>query len=391
MSKRVLLVANSASMIDHFNRDNISILKNMGYDITVAANFREGNSSTNERIAEFEKELSDNNIDVIDLPIPRKVSQLDNIFKSIKKLKKYMSENPCELIHTQTPFGGVIGRLAAKKYRKKGTTKVIYFVHGFHFFKGASKKNFIIYYNIEKYLAKYTDCLITLNHEDYEAANKFSSQTVEYVPGVGIDTNSIYNITTDISNKRKTLGIPDNSRIILTVAELIPRKNLETSIRAFAKIKTQNCVLLICGKGALLDSLKTLCTELGIDKKVIFAGYRTDILEIYKIADLFIFTSYQEGLSVAVMQAMASGLPIVASNIRGNTDLLENQTNESNFNALVEPDNIDDFTTKIDYLLNNKELCNTIGKLNYEACCNSFDIRIVHEQMSNIYNNLLKN
>lgn len=386
-----MLVANSASMIDHFNRDNIGILKNMGYNITVAANFRKGNSSTNERVAEFEKELSDNNIDVIDLPIPRKVSQIGNVFKSIRKLKKYMSENPCDLIHTQTPFGGVIGRLAAKKCRQSGITKVIYFVHGFHFFKGASKKNFLLYYNIEKHLAKYTDCLITLNREDYEAAGNLSAKTVEYVPGVGIDTNYIYNISTNIAKKREALGIANNTRIVLTVAELIPRKNLETSIRAFAKLKTKNCVLLICGKGDLLDSLKSLCIELGIDDKVIFAGYRTDILEIYKIADLFLFTSYQEGLSVAVMQAMASGLPIIASNIRGNTDLLEKQTKASNFDVLVNPDNVDEFTNKLDYLLNNQELCNTLSKLNYEACYNNFDIRIVHEQMTNIYKNLLNN
>ena len=153
-----MLIANSASMIDHFNRDNISILQSMGCEITVAANFKEGNSSSKARVKEFKNELTDSGIDVIDLPIPRKVTQLGKTMRSISILKAYLRNNPCKLIHTQTPFGGVVGRLAAKHFRKTDNTKVIYFAHGFHFFKGAPKKNYLIYYNIEKYLSKYVYC-----------------------------------------------------------------------------------------------------------------------------------------------------------------------------------------------------------------------------------------
>lgn len=392
MNKRAMLVANSASMIDHFNRDNIKILKTMGYTVTVAANFREGNSSSNERIAEFEKELTEQGIEIIDLPIPRKVYQLNNMFKSISKLKKYLADKPCDIIHTQTPFGGVIGRLAARKYRRTGSTKVIYFVHGFHFFKGASVKNYLIYYNIEKYLAKFTDCLITLNHEDYEAAQRFPAGSVEYVPGVGIDTDHIRHITTDAVKKKKSLGISEDKKVILTVAELIPRKNIEGSIRAFAGMKTDNCILLICGKGELMNSLKSLCESLGISDSVIFAGYRTDILEIYKIADIFLFTSYQEGLPVAIMQAMSSGLPVIASDIRGNRDLImASDKTDDNFNCLVNADDINTFSDKLDYLLCNPDLCSRLGENNAAICRRHFDIAIVHNQMKKIYNNILNN
>lgn len=390
MNKRAMLIANSASMIDHFNKDNINILKSLGYDITVAANFKEGNSSTNERITEFENELREQNIDIIDLPVPRSISQFINIFRSISMLKKYIIEHPCALIHTQTPFGGVIGRIAGKKFRKKTDTKVIYFVHGFHFFKGASLKNYIVYYNIEKYLSRFTDCLITLNNEDYTAAtDKLKAVSVEYVPGVGIDTDCVNNIVIHKQAKRTELGISPDSKVILTIAELIPRKNIETSIKAFSKLDDKSCILVICGRGKLLDNLNKLCVTLGIQDRVIFAGYRTDILEICKLADIYLFTSFQEGLPVAVMQAMASGLPVIASDIRGNRDLVHSSGSTLNFDCLVAPTDVKGFTTKLNYLLDNPELCKKLGDKNISICKNNFDIAIVHNQMTKIYTNLL--
>ena len=385
MKKRAMLVANSASMIDHFNRDNILLLQQKGYAITVAANFREGNSSTDEKIAEFRKELEENNIDIIDLPIPRKVTDLKNTKKSISILKNYLEKNPCSIIHTQTPFGGVVGRLAAKKYRKKGKCKVIYFAHGFHFFKGAPLKNKIIYYNIEKYLAKYTDCLITLNMEDYNVAcRKFKKTTVKYVPGVGIKTDEVHNTYPIEKNKKKELGLPDDKRIVLNVSELIPRKNVESTFKAFSRLDRDDCILVICGKGVLHDSLIKLSQNEGIADKVYMLGYRTDILEIYKLADVFISTSHQEGLSVATMQAMASGLPVVASDIRGNNDLLLGKSKD----YLVKTNNIDGFTRKLEELLGNKKLRNEIGKLNYTNCKKYFDLEKTHNLMSAIYDEL---
>lgn len=308
MEKHALLIANSASMIDHFNKDNIRILQDMGYTISVAANFQEGNSSTVERIHAFASELAAQDIEIIDLPIPRKITELGKAFKSIRILKRYMRNHPCQIVHTQTPFGGVVGRLAAKKFRKDGT-KVIYFVHGFHFFRGAGIKNYLLYYNVEKWLSHVTDCLITLNQEDYQAAKRrFHHPNVHYVPGVGVDTDTIASICVDKADVCRRFVLPSDKKIILTVAELIPRKNVETSIRAFAKSNRDDAILAICGKGILEPSLKELAQKLQVGDRVFFAGYHTDVLDLYHCADLFLFTSFQEGLSVAVMQAMAAGL-----------------------------------------------------------------------------------
>jgi len=390
MSKRVMLIANSASMIDHFNRDNIDILMNMGYEVTVAANFKDGNSSTKEKIQEFEQELATKGIHTIHLPIPRNATQLLKMFKSVKMLKNYLHENPCALVHTQTPFGGVAGRLAAKSFRKSHGTKVIYFVHGFHFFKGAALKNYLIYYNIEKHLAKCTDCLITLNQEDFKTASKkFKKTHVEYVPGVGVDTTAINMLEVDRKAKCKELKIPHNKKIVMTMAELIPRKNVEGTIHAFAAAENEDAILLICGKGKEQRKLKDLVKDLGVKEKVFFAGYRTDILEICKISDIFLFTSRQEGLPVAVMQAMAAGLPVIASDIRGNRDLLAPDKDSKSKDYLVDVDDTEEFTKKLNYLLKKEKECEKLGEVNVANCRKYFDIELVHDRMTEIYEEML--
>ncbi|MDD6402448.1 MAG: glycosyltransferase [Lachnospiraceae bacterium] len=390
MKMKALLVANSASMIDHFNRDNIKILKSLGYDIDIAANFQSGNSSSQERINAFSNELKEDGMSIIDLPIPRSIFSIKDTLKCIKTLKNYLSSNPCEIIHCQTPFGGLVARIAAKKYFKREQTKVIYFAHGFHFFKGAPLVNKLVYYHIEKYLSKYTNCLITLNNEDYTSAIELlDAETVRYVPGIGVDCDYISSITIDKEAKKKELGIPVNNKVILNVSELIPRKNIEQTINVFAKAHNTDCTLLICGKGAELNKLKELAEGLGIADKVLFAGYRTDILEIYKACDIFLFTSRQEGLPVSIMQAMASGLPVIASDIRGNNDLLTESGKDYNFNCLVPLDKEDEFVSKLNQLICNTELSKDLGVDNKIICKEKFDIKIVHRLMEKIYRNLL--
>ncbi|MBU5477248.1 glycosyltransferase [Eubacterium sp. MSJ-21] len=388
MEKHALLIANSASMIDHFNKDNIRILQDMGYTISVAANFQEGNSSTAERIRAFASELAAQDIEIIDLPIPRKVTELGKAHKSIQILKRYMRNHPCQIVHTQTPFGGVVGRLAAKKFRKDGT-KVIYFVHGFHFFRGAGFKNYLLYYNVEKWLSHVTDCLITLNQEDYQAAKRrFHHPNVHYVPGVGVDTDAIASIQVDKPDVCRRFGLPSGKKIILTVAELIPRKNVETAIRAFASADRDDAILAICGKGALADSLAQLTRELQVDDRVFFAGYHTDVLDLYRCSDLFLFTSFQEGLSVAVMQAMAARLPIIASDIRGNRDLLAPEPHTQGRHYLLPTKDADAYAAKINKILDDSSLAQALGEENYSNCKKYFDIALVHKLMTTIYTEL---
>lgn len=257
-----------------------------------------------------------------DLPFERSPFRLRNI-QLYAKLKKIIDENKYDIIHCHTPMGGVLTRLAARKARKDGT-KVIYTAHGFHFYMGAPVLNWIFYYPVEKFLSRYTNVLITINQEDYQRGKSFHAARVEYVPGVGVDIDKFKNEGFDRDAKRRALGLNNDDFMILSVGELNKNKNHAVVIRALAELQRNNVKYYICGKGPLEGELKQLAEKLGVGSQVKLLGFRNDIPELCLAADVFAFPSFREGLPVALMEAMASGLPVVCSNIRGNMDLIEN-------------------------------------------------------------------
>ena len=261
-----------------------------------------------------------------DIPFERLPWKPRNIH-SYRMLKKIIDEGNYDIIHCHTPVGALIARLAALAARKKGT-KVIYTAHGFHFFTGAPLQNWLMFYPVEWLLAPVTDVLITINREDYARARKrLHAKRIEYVPGVGIHTAKFRDLQIDREEKRSSLGYGAEDFLVLTVAEMTANKNHITVLRALALLKERgqldNIHYLICGRGEMWASLEQSAKELGISDHVNFLGYRTDAPELYKACDLFAFVTFREGLSVALMEAMSSGIPIVCAKIRGNTDLIE--------------------------------------------------------------------
>ena len=261
-----------------------------------------------------------------DIPFARLPWKRSNI-RAYRMLKKIIDEGNYDIIHCHTPVGAMIARLAALSARKKGT-KVIYTAHGFHFFKGAPLLNWLLFYPAEWLLAPVTDVLITINKEDYARARKqLRAKRIEYVPGVGIQTEKFRERSIDRKAKRESLGYRDTDFLLLTVAEMTPNKNHITILKALALLKERGDLgsihYLICGRGEMWESLEQSARELGIDDHVNFLGYRTDAPELYQASDLFLFVTLREGLSVALMEAMSSGMPIVCAKIRGNTDLIE--------------------------------------------------------------------
>ncbi|MED3623922.1 glycosyltransferase family 4 protein [Neobacillus thermocopriae] len=313
-----------------------------------------------------------------DLPFERSPIRLNN-FKTYKQLKEIIDSNGFDIIHCHTPMGGVLTRLAARNARKKNTT-VIYTAHGFHFYKGAPILNWLVYYPVERWLSRLTDILVTINKEDYKRAQKFKAKSIEYVPGVGIDTKKINEIKVNIVKKRNEIGIPKDSTIVLSVGELNKNKNHETVIRAIAKLNNPDIYYVICGEGQLAIYLRNLAKELGISKQVKFLGFRTDIAEIIKISNVFAFPSFREGLSLSLMEAMTLGLPVICSNIRGNSDLVEHGKG----GYLVKPDDIQGFTNAILNLYENSTKRKNMGIYNRSVLKN-FDLQNVLEEMGNIY------
>ncbi|MCD7738779.1 MAG: glycosyltransferase family 4 protein [Lachnospiraceae bacterium] len=254
------------------------------------------------------------------IPFSRSPLAKSNL-SAIRELKRVIEDGHYDIVHTHTPTASVCVRIVCRKLRKQGL-KVFYTAHGFHFYKGAPVKNWLLFYPVEWLCAHWTDVLITINKEDYERARKrLRAKRIEYVPGVGIDLNEFNRHGCTGVRKREELGIPEDAVWVLSVGELIPRKNHETLIQAVAR--TKGICLTIAGQGPLRDYLISQIDRLGIADRVKLLGFREDISELCASADVFALPSFQEGLSVALMEAMACGLPCVVSAIRGNIDLID--------------------------------------------------------------------
>jgi glycosyltransferase involved in cell wall biosynthesis len=380
--KKVLVVASVASNLQQFNIANFEILKDLGVSIDVATNFNEGNSCDETAILKFKEYLESIGARHFQIDFSRLVDAWDQNKESYRQLLKLVEENNYDFIHCHTPVASAICRWVARKTK----TKVIYTAHGFHFFKGAPWKYNLFLKSVERFLAHYTDMLITINNEDYKAAQKFRLRKggkVKYIPGIGIDLKNA-DIKTDKEKKLKELGIPFGKKIVVTVAELIVRKNYPVALEAISKLN-DDVYYIICGQGPLEADLKNLAADLKISDRVKFLGYRTDINEILSVADLFLFTTSQEGLPVSVMEAMSMGLPVVTSNVRGNRDLIID--GEGGF--ICDKSDSTAFADKMEKILSDDNLKNRFGNFNKERV-KEFSKDKVNKLMKENFEEMLK-
>lgn len=375
--KKALVITSVASMVDQFLTPSVFLLQQMGYEVHVACNFEQGSTCNTERIAELKQILSENNVPFFQIDFSRDIIKVRDHFRAYKQTFKTITSNNYDLVHCHSPIGGIITRLACRKIRKNGT-KVFYTAHGFHFYKGASPKQWLLYYPVEKICAHFTDVLITINKEDYALAQKkMKAKRVEYVPGVGIDTKRFADCNMDCAEKRREIGIPEKAKLLMSVGELNKNKNHEIVIKALARINKPNVYYIIAGKGDLDKHLQNMINEFGLTQRVKLLGYRSDVAELYKIADVFVFPSFREGLSVSLMEAMTSGLPCIVSRIRGNMDLIN-----ENGGALFDPHSVENCKNAIQMLLD-KDL-QKIGEHNVYSI-KFFDLDNVNEILGELY------
>ena len=254
-----------------------------------------------------------------DIPFARAPLKRSNL-RAYRQLKRVIDQGEYDLIHCHTPVGALLTRLAAGKARRKGT-KVIYTAHGFHFYKGAPVLNWLAFFPVEWLCGFLTDVLITINREDFCFAQKhMHAGKVCYVPGVGVDIDRFGGSR---ETAREKLGIGNEEFVLLSVGEMTENKNHRLALQALALLPEKPIRYVLVGRGDRMEALQAQAQELGITDRVIFTGYRNDVSELYPAADAFFFPSFREGLSVALMEAMASGLPAIVGKIRGNTDLID--------------------------------------------------------------------
>ena len=252
-------------------------------------------------------------------PFARSPFSSDNI-KAYKMLKQLIQKEKFDIIHCHTPVGGVVTRLAAKKARKNGTV-VMYTGHGLHFYKGAPKLNWMLYYPVEKFCAKYTDALLTINEEDYDNVRKyhFPAKQIFHVHGVGVSLERFHKHTRQEKEVlRSEYGYVKDAFLMIVVAEINKNKNQQFLMQSVAHLKEKypDIKLLLVGQGELEEQLKSQVKEQHLEEWVEFLGYRKDVDKLLALSDVLVTASYREGLPVNIMEAMASGLPVICTDAR---------------------------------------------------------------------------
>lgn len=368
--KKVLFVATLVkNHIAEFHLPYLKLFQDMGWETAVAAKNDYENPA----------DCVIPNCDAFyDVPFERNPLKKGNV-DAYRMVKRIIREGSFDVIHCHTPVGAVVARLAAREARKTGTT-VIYTAHGFHFFKGASLVNWLVYFPVEWLLAPLTDVLITINREDFDRAKRrLKAKKVVYIPGVGIDTTRFRGNEDKGAALRRELEIPESDAVLLSVGDLNKNKNHRAVLEALSGMENRNLYYVVCGRGPLKEELEALAREKGLGDRVRFMGYRNDIPAFYAMADVFVFPSFREGLSVSVMEAMASGLPVVCSRIRGNTDMVEDGVN----GYLMEPGNPDSIAGALRRLEDGGKW-EEISRNNLEKA-EEYSLAVIAEQYRKVY------
>ena len=313
---------------------------------------------------------------MINVPMTRLPTTFKN-YGAFRKLVALQKENNYDLIYCQQPVGGMLGRLLGRKFK----IPVIYTAHGYFFFKGNNKIKNCIFKSAERMMARWTDILITMNDEDFAASKKFKCKNCYNISGIGLDVEKYNNEEFDKSQFKKSLGLKENDKVILSVSEFIKRKNHETMIKAFAKLcaERDDVKYVLCGSGKLMAKMQELVDELKLKDKVVFLGYRRDVNKVMQISDIFYHQSLHEGLTMSIMEAMYFKLPIIASSVRGNKNLV---TDAGGF--LTKAKDVNSQVEALRKLLDDENLRKSMGEFNRKQV-NKYLLKNVRQELKEIY------
>ncbi len=367
-NKKIMMITTTDNMIWQFMIPHIRHLQELGNIVECVC------SKTGFWFDELKEK---HNLVVHEIDFGRNPLKIKN-FKAFKQLKKLQEERKFDLIYSQQPVGGMMGRLLGKKFN----IPVIYTAHGFHFFKGCPLVNKIIYKPVENWLSRYTDMLITINEEDYQSALKMKAKKVFKINGIGMSFNKYQELTESKEEIRSSLNIKKDDFVIVTVAEFIKRKNYDTMLKTIKELKTRNVNVkfLICGRGQEEENIKNQIKNLEIDENVILLGYRKDINRILSCSEMFMLASYQEGLTLSVIEAMSHSLPCVVSDVRGNRDLIV----DGKGGFVVPAKDANMFASKIEILVQDEKKREDFSKFNLEES-KKYAIVRVKEELEEIY------
>lgn len=376
--KKALIVANSGGFFS-FLLSDIDLLKAHGYEVQAAGN------GQNHNWHDTKEELKNRSVPFTHIDFAARNPFAKSNVAAFHQLKQILSAEKFDVIHCHTPIVGILVRLAANKLRKK-ETKILYTTHGFAFTRYSSWKQWFPYHTIESIGSRLCDAIITINQEDFANAKKMHCRHVFYIPGVGVNLKKYHEVNIDPIEYRKSLGIPEDKIMILSVGEITARKNHRIIVEAIDCLPDkEQYVFVVCGSGKETpegQALMKRAKDRSVDLRLL--GFRWDIPEIMHCSDIGAIPSVREGLGLAGIQSLCAEVPVIGSRVQGICDYIEDGKN----GFLCNPFDVDAFAQKIHQL----SCSDTREKLarNCFASVQGFDLRISKKRMEEIYGFILE-
>lgn len=372
MKKKVLFTASIAKHFLRFHLPYLHWFQEQGYEVHIAC-------AGDEEVPFTDKKWT--------IPFVRSPFSSGH-FQAYKILKEVINRESYCLIHCHTPMASIVTRLAAKEARSKGT-KVLYTAHGFHFYNGAPSINWLTYYPVELFTSAHADAIITINSEDYQRISKKGNKKTNYflIPGIGVDKGKFFPVADQKRLQiRATNQFHSTDFIAVYAAEFIARKNHQFIIEAISRHTKEfpKLKVLFCGRGVLKDKMEALVKDKKLESTVYFLGFREDVSEVFKMADIGISSSKQEGLGLNLIEEMMCGLPIVATVDRGHKEIV--QPGENGY--LFEQNNEQEFIAHLKKLYDHPQLVARMGKKAFELS-HQFEITNSLKEMAAIYTKFL--
>ena len=372
------MLAPMGSVHRRFNKANINALHALGYEVELCANFEngEGPEIHNQK---YVNECNEDGIITHSILFTR--HSLAGSLKCLPQLKNLLIKKQYDVVHAHTETGGLLLKLACND---KGNSKFFYTPHGMSFWKGSSLKSQLVYKPLERWICSSMDMNLGMNMEEVDYLKKWNNHSATYVHGIGLNIQRMQNPLRTQNDVRSEFGLSVDDVFVVSIGELDDNKNHITVIRALAKLNVRNFKYVVCGVGPNKDMLLAEAERTGLKDNVILAGYRSDIPDVLNAADIFVFPSFHEGLPVSALEAMACGLPIICSEIRGNVDIIR----EGDNGYLFQPSDVETLARKLEYLLDDAEKRKIMGLKNKENV-KDFSLESVTEELKRIYKSVL--
>lgn len=344
----------------------------------------------------------------------RELKSFDDITALFKIYRLIANERP-SIVHTHTAKAGTLGRLAVSIYRAilyakyiiirlffQRTDSVRLQVIAVHTFHGHVLKGYfgrlktLLFVLIERLMAYKTDKIITLSDKlksELVQMKIAPQQKIEVIP-LGLELKRFVHSSAAKGSLKRSLGIPEDFLVVGIVGRLVPIKGHRIFLDAVRIIidernreeSNQAVKFLIVGDGELHAELKNYAEKLGIQEHIIFTGFRLDMPDIYADTDIVVLSSFNEGTPVSLIEAMASGVPVVATRVGGVPDLVHDRAT----GLLVRPGDAEALANAIIELLKDSELRKSLGKSAINSAYPKYDISKLVESLDNLYSALLK-